>query len=348
MSDTSAAATTTASAAQRTITLDIAVNGAFLTRRWEQPDNWMRLTRECGYSVHSFCFDVLDPFFSGPDDFLKEEAQKTRAAAQEYGVTLCDLYTGVATHRFHGLSHSDPRARQRMRDWISGALDLARLMGVDQIGGHVDALSCEVLADPAQTEAAMVRLIETYRDIAVEAKQKGHRAFYSEQMYIPSEVPWTLAEMERLLIECNQGNENGVPVRVALDVGHQAGMHYGLDPDSPDCRYEEWLRRFGATSELIHLQQTTRDASHHWPFTPERNAQGDVNMATVLEMLAESHRRYDDEAVSRVLPPVDKHYLVLEAIPGSTKTETKLLDELTQTAAYLRQFIPESGLTITV
>ena len=332
----------------RTITLDIAVNGAFLTRRWEEPDNWMRITRECGYSVHSFCFDVLDPLFSGEKNFLREEAEKTRQAADKYGVTLCDAYTGVATHRFHGLSHSDPRARKRMREWVSAALDVASMMGVDQIGGHVDAFSCEVLADEGRTEEAMQRIIAAYRDIAVEAKQKGHRAFYSEQMYIPSEVPWTLAQMERMLIECNRDNEGGVPVRVAIDVGHQAGNHYGLSPDEPDCRYEEWLRRFGATAELIHLQQTTRDASHHWPFTPERNAQGDVNIATVLEMLAESHRVYSQSPVAEVLPPVDRHYLVCEIIPGSTKTEAKLLNELKQTSAYLRQFIPEGGFTPTV
>ena len=28
------------------IRVDIAINGAFLTRRWEEPENWMRLTRE--------------------------------------------------------------------------------------------------------------------------------------------------------------------------------------------------------------------------------------------------------------------------------------------------------------
>jgi hypothetical protein len=330
----------------RTITLDIAVNGAFLTRRWEEPDNWMRLTRECGFAVHSFCFDVLDPFFSGDESFLNEEAEKTRAAAAKYGVTLCDLYTGVATHRFHGLSHSHPAARKRMREWVSKALSLATAMGVDQIGGHVDAFSCEVLESPERTEEAMRRLIATYRDIAVEAKQKGHRAFYSEQMYIPSEVPWTLAQMERLLVECNRDNADGVPVRVAIDVGHQAGNHYGLDGD--DLRYEEWLRRFGATAELIHLQQTTRDASHHWPFTPEYNEKGAVRIEAVLEALAESHRAYADSPVAEHLPPVDRHYLVCEIIPGSTKTETRLLDELKTTAAYLRRWIPEGGLVVSV
>lgn len=330
----------------RTITLDIAVNGAFLTRRWEEPENWMRLTRELGFAVHSFCADVLDPFFSGDETFVKEEARRVKEAAARHGVTLCDLYTGVATHRFHGLSHSHPAARRRMREWISAAFDLANAMGVDQIGGHWDAFSCEVLEDAGRTEEAMRRIIETYRKIAVEAKNKGQRAFYSEQMYIPSEVPWTLAQMERMLIECNQDNPDGVPVRIAIDVGHQAGEHYGLSGD--DTRYEEWLRRFGATTELIHLQQTTRDASHHWPFTPAYNEKGAVDIPRVLEMLTASHRSYAESPVAAALAPVDRHYLVCEIIPGSTKTETKLLEELTQTAAFLRQWIPEGGLAIRV
>ena len=330
----------------RTVTLDIALNGAFLTRRWENPDNWMRLTRECGFSIHSFCFDVLDPFFSGDKSFLSDEAAKVKVAAEKYGVTLCDAYTGVATHRFHGLSHSDPRAQKRMRQWVSGALHLASEMGAPQVGGHTDAFSCEVLADEAATEAAMVRIIDAYKDICREAKTLNQRAFYSEQMYIPSEVPWTLAQMERMLIDTNTDNPNGCPFRVALDVGHQAGNHYGLSGD--DLRYETWLEKFGATSELVHLQQTTRDASHHWPFTPAFNEKGDIEIQTVLDALQTSHKNYDASPVASVLAPVDRHYLVCEIIPGSTKTEEKLLAELTETARYLRQFIPEGGLRITV
>ena len=330
----------------RTITLDIAINGAFLTRRWEQPDNWMRLTRETGYAAHSFCYDVLDPFFSGDSSFLLEEAAKTKAAAAKYGVTLCDAYTGVATHRFHGLSHSDPRARQKMRDWISEAFTIAQAMGVTQIGGHWDAFSCEVLEDAAKTEEALQRVIATYRDICVEGKTKGQRAFYSEQMYIPSEAPWTLDQMERMLIEGNRDNPNGCDFRIAIDVGHQAGNHYGLTGD--DLSYEVWLKRFAATTELIHLQQTTQDASHHWPFTPDFNAKGVVDIAKVIDAIVESHQTYAESLVAAVLAPVDKHYLVGEFIPGSTKTESRLLSELTDTAKYLRQWIPEGGLTITV
>jgi len=34
-----------------------------------------------------------------------------------------------------------------------------------------------------------------------------------------------------------------------------------------------------------------------------------------------------------------------EWIPGSTKTEGALLDELTRSAAYLREFVPAGGMT---
>src|SRR5215469_11127215 len=136
----------------RFVHLDIGLNGAFLTRRWEEPDNWMRLTRECGFTAHSFCGDVLDPFFSGDQEFQLEQAAATRAAAARYGITICDYYTGVATHRFHGLSHSDPRPRERMIEWIEEAAELAVAMGTDALGGHWDAFSVEVLADPIRTE----------------------------------------------------------------------------------------------------------------------------------------------------------------------------------------------------
>src|SRR5436190_595066 len=80
--------------------VEIGVNGAFLTRRWEEPDNWMRLTKEYGFPLHSFCADVLDPFFSGDRPYQLETARAVRAAAERHGIEIWDVYTGVATHRF--------------------------------------------------------------------------------------------------------------------------------------------------------------------------------------------------------------------------------------------------------
>jgi len=210
----------------KSVRLWLGINGAFITRRWEQPENWMRLTRECGYRVHSFCADVLDPFFSGNKEYQMETARATREAAQRYGVFINDIYTGVATHRFHGLSHSDPRVRQRMKEWIIECADIASAMGVDAIGGHWDAFSVEVLSDPARHEEALRRQYAIFRELSEALAQKGIRALYQEQMYIPSESPWTLAEAERFLVEVNR-ERKGIPVYRTVDVGHCAGRHHG-------------------------------------------------------------------------------------------------------------------------
>ncbi|MEA3344661.1 MAG: TIM barrel protein [Chloroflexota bacterium] len=330
---------------KRTIFIDIGINGAFLTRRWEEPENWMRLTRELGYPHHEFCADVLDPFFSGDTSYQLEAAERTREAAKEYGVTITDVYTGMATHRFHGLSHSHPSVRARMREWIIRCMDIALAMGVNRIGGHWDAIPVEVLEDPARAESAMARTASQFRDLAQVATDKGMAALYNEQMYIPSETPWTIEQSYQFLAAVNR-ERVGVPVYLTVDVGHQAGMHYGLEGE--DLSYEEWLRCFAPVSEVIHLQQTTADASAHWPFTPEYNAQGHVDGEAVLDAVKEGHRRFDSSPLAEYMAPVERNLLIVEAIPGSTYTEEQLLEDLTETARYLRQFVPEGGLSLSV
>src|ERR1051326_1049227 len=159
--------------------VDIGINGAFLTRRWEEPENWMRLTRELGYPYHSFCADVLDPFFSGDRSYQVETAAAVKEAAARYGVGIVDVYTGVATHRFHGLSHRNLAVRERMQQWIVECMDLALAMGAPRLGGHWDAFSVETLASPGQTEIAWRTVCEQFRKLSEIGGQKGLGALYN-------------------------------------------------------------------------------------------------------------------------------------------------------------------------
>ncbi len=329
----------------REVRLELGVNGAFITRRWERPGNWMRLTREIGFRNHEFCGDVLDPFFSGDREFRLDTCAQVRSEAERWGVTITDIYTGVATHRFHGLSHSHPAPRQRMKQWILDCCDLALAMGCDRIGGHWDAISVEVMADERAYQGAVGRVQSIFRELARAAASKGIGAIYNEQMYIPSEIPWSLQQSEEFLLAVNRASE-GCPVYLTVDVGHQAGMHYGLQ--GGDLDYVEWCRRLGAVAEIVHLQQTTPDASHHWAFTPEYNERGHVEIPPILEALEQAHREFDQSPLSEVMEPVDHCYLIAEIIPGSTKTEAQLLDELKESSEYLHQVVPEDGMTLTV
>lgn len=327
---------------KRTVYLDIGINGAFLTRRWEEPDNWMRLTAECGYPWHEFCADVLDPFFSGDEEYQVHTAAEVSAAAEKYGVRLIDIYTGVATHRFHGLSHSQELVRARMRDWIVACMDIALAMGCTRIGGHWDAFSCETLSDPSRLAEARQHTYAQFRELARVGRAKGLTAIYNEQMYVPSEIPWTIAGAYEFLDAVNRDNDESVPIYLTVDVGHQAGMHYGAEGD--DLDYIAWLRHFAPVAEVVHLQQTTPDASQHWPFTTGYNARGHVCVDAVLEAIRSGHEHWVENPLSKVMSPVEQTILVAEIIPGSTKREDVLLEELKETGAYLRQFVPEGGL----
>lgn len=329
----------------RTVQLEVGINGAFLTRRWERPQSMMRLTSEIGFRNHEFCGDVIDPFFMGDKGFVLGMAREVKHWAHMYGINITDIYTGVATHRFHGLSASHPAPRQRMVDWITDCMDLCLEMGTDRIGGHWDAFPVEVMQEPGGYEQAFARLCATFRELAAIGKDKGMGAIYQEQMYTPSEAPWTLEQCDEFLLAVNSESD-GIPVYVTVDVGHQAGMHYGLT--GPDLDYLEWVRRFAAVSEIIHLQQTTPEASHHWPFTEEYNQRGIVKIEPILEAIAESHRRFESSPLAGIMEPVKRSFLIAEIIPGSTKTEEKLLDELKVSAQYLHQFVPEDGMQIQV
>jgi sugar phosphate isomerase/epimerase len=327
----------------REVLIDIGVNGAFLTRRWETPETFMALTRETGYTYHEFCGDVIDPFFSGDESYQKETAERVRRAAQEYGVVITDYYTGTATHRFHGLSHSDATVRARMREWIERAMEIALALGTDRIGGHWDAIPVERLGDERLLKQSLGNIYREFREIAVVAKKKGIAALANEQMYIPSEIPWTMAGAEEFLVEVNSHNE-GCPVYLTVDTGHQAGAHYGGSGD--DLDYVKWLERFASVCEVVHVQQTTPDASAHWPFTEEYNRRGHVRIDEVLAAIERSHREHGERPFAKVLAPVSRTILALELIPASTTTEEAVLGALKESCTYLRQFIPEGGIRI--
>jgi sugar phosphate isomerase/epimerase len=330
---------------RQSVTVNIGVNGAFLTRRWEDPENFIKLTRECGYKYHSFCADVLDPFFSGNKKYQLRTAAKIKKAAIKYGATIVDYYTGVATHRFHGLSHSNPAVRMRMKDWIIEAMNIAVAMGVGRIGGHWDALSVEVLNNQKLLNQSYNNTCNQFRELSKIAKIKGISAIYNEQMYIPSEKPWTLKEAGEFLIRTNKNNR-GVPVRLTIDVGHQAGQGYGMK--GKDADYIEWLKKFAVFTEIIHIQQTTGDSSHHWPFTDEYNRKGHIKIEKIIEAIRYSFKNFMHNPVSKYLNIVKDIYLIAEIIPASTKTERVLLKELKKTAEYLGKYVPEEGLKIRI
>ncbi len=328
----------------RSVKLHLGINGSFCARRWEQPENWMRLTSELGYGSHELCTDLIDPFFAGDRDFQRQQARAAKSAADTHGVTVCGVSTGMVTECFHGLSHTDPLPRQRVVDWIAGAMDIATQLGARWFGGRWDVIPSEAVeAGEEKYKDAVRRQHEIWRDITQIARDKGLARVYQEQGCTPSEAPCTIKQAEEFLIQTNRKN-NGSPVYLGINVGHMAGMHYGLEGRS--LSYTEWLQTLAPFAPVIHLQQTTPDASHYWPFTEAYNKIGHVDVAQVVEAIRYAHDHYEQSWVSEVLEPVDECWLVVQTRPEATKTETTILDELRETAEYLKQWLPDGVLEL--
>lgn len=330
----------------RTVELHLGINGTFCARRWEAPGNWMSLTHELGFTCHEFSTDVLDPFFSGDHEFQLAQARQAREAADRLGVRISALHTGLASRRFHGLSHSDPIARQRMIEWACACMDIATALGAGSLGGRWDTIPVEVIEQGERSyDEAIRRLHEALRDLAQVARDKGLEALYQEQSCVPAEPPWTIKQAEELLIEVNRG-ARGCPVYLAIDVGRMAGRQYGLSGRELD--YCEWLKALAPFAQVIHLQQTTPDAVLHWPFTAPRNERGHIRIEPLIEAVAHGHAHFEESWVSEVLQPVARCALVVHVIPPATQTERALLDDLKATADYLKQHLPDGKLTLTV
>jgi hypothetical protein len=68
---------------------------------------------------------------------------------------------------------------------------------------------------------------------------------------------------------------------MCLDVDH--GDVSSKDPRDTDPY--AWISEFGKDSPLIHLKQSSVNKGGHWPFTPERNAEGRIQPEKVLRAI---------------------------------------------------------------
>lgn len=323
--------------------IDIGLNTCCFTRRWEEPENWMKLTKEAGFGYFQLDSDMLDPFFSGDKEYQVNTAKEIKKYAEKYQVKGTAYYTGTAPYRFHGIAHSQEAVRQVMKRWIQEAMDIAGAAGIDKVGGRFDAYSVETLADPKKFERQLERSVALYRELAVIGKEKWIAEIELEQMYVPSLYPYTILQTEEYLKRLNKGN-SGCRLSTTVDVGHMASGAYG--GGGQDLLYEAWLEKFAPVSQDIHLQQTRRDKSSHNPFTEKCNQEGEVRIERILEAVRAGHRKYEEEPLAQYLPPVKQNLLILEYIPGTTETEEEILENIGESARYLRKFIPHGGIDL--
>lgn len=103
-----------------------------------------------------------------------------------------------------------------------------------------------------------------------------------------------------------------------------------------------WLESFACYSPIIHLQQTDGRASRHLAFTEANNAAGLISPRKVLDAIRRSYQR--EKPIG--LQQVSHIYLTLEVFLPTACDVSAALDEIHESVAYWRQYIPEDDVDL--
>lgn len=294
----------------------LGLNLSWAVKRWPMPDEWAEIVAGLDVKYVQFSFDLLDP--RSLPTTVEHMAALILNALKKYGVVIHSTFTGLAAYSFNLLAHPDPVMRFDALDWYMRAVDFTAKIGVKATGGHIAAKSVKDYNDPKRRTYVDNSLVENVKTLRRYAQSKGLEAILWEPMPVPRETPWTMSETEEILVKANEGL--GAPVLLNIDLGHQCTLQ-GLEADP-----YEWLKRFAPKSPAIHIQQTDGKGDRHWPFTEQFNKIGIIKPDKMVEAIETSGAK--------------EVYLFLEYIPAFEYPDDKVLQELTESVKYLKQYIP--------
>ena len=143
-----------------------------------------------------------------------------------------------------------------------------------------------------------------------------------EQMYSPSEVPYTIEQARWLFSLINEGAD--VPVLPVIDIGHACSQNFSPDKEQNDPYV--WLDSLGRQAPVIHLHQTTLKESCHWPFIRKYNKMGIIHPEKVLEALEISGAKETN--------------LVLEIFFPLSYSDKQIIEDMVESVRYWRRYLP--------
>ncbi len=297
----------------------LGINNCWAVKRFVEPREWIEITAtKLELKYVQFSFDLLDPRVKREvrDQIIAE----TLDVAREYGIVIHSAFTGLAAYSFNLLMHPNPGMRADALDWYEKAIDMASLMNVEAVGGHVAALSWKDYKNEERKKYLINSLIESLQYLSYVAKYKNLKMLLWEPMPVAREPPATIEEAKTLLKLVNE--KAAIPIKLCIDLGHAcnpwATKKEDLDP-------YQWLRELGKDSPCLHIQQTDGKADRHWPFTEEYNKIGIIKPDKVLEALEESGSK--------------ENYLFLEIIHPFEYREDKVIEELVESVKYWKEYI---------
>ena len=294
----------------------LGVNNCFAVKRWPMPADWAQIcSSDLDINHVQFSFDLLDPRTSEPA--ISEMISLITDATRDAGLTIHSTFTGRVAYSLNLLAHPSPGMRNDALDWYAKAIRATGRLGVGVTGGHMGALSYPDYKDTGRRRYLKGVLLENVQRLSHLAANEGLKMLLWEPMPILREPPCTIDDARRLMRII--GENSKVPVRLAIDTGHQCTIGVGKE----DNDVYAWLRELALDSPVIHIQQTDGKGDRHWPFTEKYNKIGIVTPEKVIEAIEGSGAR--------------EVCLFLEIIHPFEAEEKQVLDDLKTSVEYWKE-----------
>tara|TARA_Y100000310_G_scaffold338090_1_gene426830 strand:+ start:1667 stop:2575 length:909 start_codon:yes stop_codon:yes gene_type:complete len=299
--------------------LKLGINTGFALNRFPLPEEWMRIIGEdLGIKYVQLTADLLNPSLG--EEIVNDHVQRIKNLSQKYGVKIDSVMTGAFT-RVNHFSHPDLQVRRYWINWFKKFIDLGVELGATNMSSHFGIMGYYDVRDPVRKEQALNLTVSAWKELAEYAHSKGMSYLSWEPMSIPREYGETLAETRKIQ---HLLRGSAIPIKLCLDVDHGDVS----SPNPEDTDPYAWLREFGKGSPLIHLKQSLKDKSGHWPFIPEKNELGNITPEKVISALEQSG--------------CTETILLLElSFREREPFESRVLSDLKTSVDYWRRFVQE-------
>jgi hypothetical protein len=159
--------------------------------------------------------------------------------------------------------------------------DLTAALSGEGFGTCFAITTAAVQDDPKRRGEVLNRAIDAYHRLAEYSKNAGLQYLLFETTSVPRETGATFAENDWILSKMKGA---ALSMLLCLDVGHRNQEK----PGGPETDPYAWIEKYGKTSPLIHIQQCSAGGSHHWPFTADYNAKGDITPEKLIQAVERS------------------------------------------------------------
>lgn len=293
--------------------IKLGINNGFAIKRWAEPEEWIKIIKnELGLNIVQFSFDLLDPNTTEPARTIQASAIKEMA--QKNDIIIQSASTGYVAYAMNFLLHPDFGMRLSAVEYLKNAINLSAMLSVESMGGFFGAFSMKEYTIKERKKYLIGELREALHLLGKMAKSKGLGYLFWETQPIPRELPAKIDDVLSLYDSFNE--EAPLPIKFLYDVGHSCNY----EASGPDLDPYHWIKRIGKLCPIIHLQQTDGKGDRHWPFTKEFNEMGIIKGDKIIDAVNESG--------------IDEVYLELEIVHAFEEKESKVIDDLKESAEY--------------